>query len=290
MPAPEVNLEQLMRLSFERKLTGFFHVTDEDYHRGPGYSSSDICNLLRSPAHYRAAKAYPKRTPAMELGTQIHEFMLQPERFHARYLVEPEITGPKNRNPWKADWEAFKARCEAEGKAPMDRQTFAVIEGVAGAVCDHPSGAAMLETSVRELAAYVQDPDTGLVRKAKADLALPWGLADLKTTDDARQGSFIRTVRAFHYHTKAAWYLDVFNALLPDTPLDAFVWIAAEKAPPYGIACYAASPAMLESGRKTYQKALDVLSNCIETNVWPCYEGEILPLEFPDYMMKGDDL
>jgi exodeoxyribonuclease VIII len=283
--APAVTKEDLVKLGLEGRLNGFFRVSDEDYHSGPGVSSSGICDFLRSPAHYRASRQKAvKPTPAMEFGTQVHEFLLQPERFHARYLIEPPgIDGPRNKNPWKAKWDVFKAECEASGKIAVDRTTFTDIEGMTAAVCNHLAAGALLDGSVREVSAYVQCEETGFVRKARADIALHWGIADLKTTDDARKDSFIRSIRAFHYHVRAAWYLDIFNALLPE-PMDAFVWVAVEKKPPYGVACYAASPAMLETGRAVYESALAVLKGCVAKDVWPCYSGAIEPIELPDYV------
>lgn len=294
--ARSVDLAELQKLAEARQLTGFFRVTDEDYHGGPGVSASGVCDFLRSPAHYRAAKARPKKSAAMELGTQAHEFLFQPERFHARYLVEPEgMDGPKTKNPWKAKWDEFKAKCEVEKKEPMDRERYRIVEGIARAVCDHPSGGQLLDVALFELAAYVQDPDTGFIRKAKADMALPWGIADLKTTDDARLEAFIRTIRAFHFHVKAAWYLDVFNDVMGHKPehalyFDSFIWIAAEKAAPFGVACYAASPTMIENGRKTYQKAVEIMQTCIAKDVWPCYSGEIQAIELPDFAYRSADI
>lgn len=283
-------IEELRQLFAAGQLTGFYIVSDEDYHGGPGVSASGLCDFLRSPAHYRAAKAKSKTpTDAMVLGTQCHEFLLQPERFHARYLVEPEgIDGPKNRHPWKAKWDEFKAQCEVQEKQAIDRGAWATISGIGASVCAHPSAGMLLDGAICEIAAYVQDAETGFVRKAKADIALSWGIADLKTTDDARQEAFTKTIRNFHYHVKAAWYLDVFNALLPE-PMDAFIWIAAEKAAPYGVACYAASPRMLEHGRKVYQKALETMQTCVENDVWPCYPGDIQPIELPEYAYRDGE-
>lgn len=285
-----VTKKDLENLAKDGNLNGFFRVSDEDYHGGPGISSSDIANILRSPAHYRAAKKNGKQTPAMKLGTQCHEFLLQPERFHARYLLEPAdlICGPKNRNPWKGMWDSLKAQAELENKELLDRSTFADIESLAQAVCDHRSASALLEASERELAAYCQDPDTNLIRKAKADIVTHTGIiADLKTTDDARPDPFTRTVRFFHYHMKAAWYLDVFNSIDADFSFDSFVWIAAEKIDPFGVACYAASESMLDLGRKTYKKALDSLSECLEKNSWPCYPSHVQPIEFSDFVYRS---
>ena len=279
----------LKRLADAGELTGFFIVSDEDYHSGPGVSASGLCDFLRSPAHYKHSRSHPKRTPAMDFGTQVHEYILQPERFNWRYAIEPaNIIGPKNKNPAKALWDAFKARCEDEGRQPLDKATHESIFNIACAVTSHTSAALMLENSVKELAAYTTDPATGFVMKAKADIAMPWGVADLKTTEDARPSSFVRTISAFHYHVKAAWYLRVFNSMLEEK-MDAFVWIAVEKAAPHGVACYAASQRMLEKGDEIGQSALARMLQCQTENYWPAYSEEIEPIELPEYAYKGAD-
>ena len=279
----------LARMAHDGTLNGFFIVSDEDYHGGPGVSASGLCDFLRSPAHYQHSRTHPKRTAAMDFGTQVHEYILQPSRFAARYAIEPDgIDGPKNRNPWKATWDKFKADCEADGRQPLDKATHEAISAMAGAVSTHTSAAIMLENSHKELAAYTTDPATGFVMKAKADIAMPWGVADLKTTEDARPSSFVRTISAFHYHVKAAWYLRVFNSLL-DEKMDAFVWIAVEKAAPHGVACYAASPRMLEKGDEIGQAALVRMLKCQGENHWPAYSEEIEAIELPEYAYKGAD-
>jgi len=279
----------LKRLAAAGELTGFFIVSDEDYHGGPGVSASGLCDFLRSPAHYQHSRTHQKRTAAKDFGTQFHEYTLQPERFAARYAIEPaNIVGPKNRNPAKALWDAFKARCEDEGREPLDKAAHEAISTMANAVSTHTSAAIMLENSFKELAAYTTDPETGFIMKAKADIAMPWGVADLKTTEDARLGPFARTVVAWHYHVKAAWYLRVFNSLL-DEKMDAFVWIAVEKAAPHGVACYAASPRMLEKGDEIGQAALVRMLKCQRENHWPAYSEEIEAIELPEYAYKGAD-
>lgn len=284
--ARSVTLAELLGLSAAGQLNGFYLVTDEDYHAGPGISASGICEFLRSPAHYWHSKTHPKRTDAMEFGTRVHEYILQPPRFAARYAIEPaEINGPKNRNPAKALWDAFKTRCEDEGKKPIDKATYEAISAMAGAVSAHTAAASMLENSHKELAAYTTDPTTGITMKAKADIAMPWGVADLKTTEDARPSSFVRTISAFHYHIKAAWYLRVFNSLLEEK-MDAFVWIAVEKCAPHGVACYAASARMLEKGDEIGQAALARMLKCQGENHWPAYAEEIESIELPEYAYR----
>lgn len=291
--ATRATKDELFRLAADRKLTGLFIVSDEDYHGGPGFSASNICDFLKSPAHMRAAKRNPRRTAAMELGTRIHEYMLQPDRFKARY-----VRGEDNPHDWNKERKAYlewqKAFVERlEGREAVDPGEWDTITAVAQSVCDHVSAGLLLEGATFELAAFVQDEETGFVRKAKADILTPTGIiADLKTTIDASKDGFRYEVRKWKYHVKAAWYLDVFNAVAERAGqgfFDAFVWIAAETKDPYGVATHAAGERTLDKGREIYKKALEKLEICVQTDTWPCYSGEIQALELPEYDLRSTD-
>ena len=53
-------------------------------------SSSQLKELAKSPAHYKAAlDAINKRTPALEFGDAAHTFILQPKEFERRFITMP---------------------------------------------------------------------------------------------------------------------------------------------------------------------------------------------------------
>jgi len=284
---PRLSASDLAEKAKNGVLNGLFRVSDEDYHSGPGLSASGVVDFIRSPAHYLAAKQGAKKpTPAMMFGTKVHEYMLQPEVFAAKYAVEPEgCDGPKNRNPWKALWENFKKECEETKREPVDRKEYTDLVGIGESLSSHNAASSLLlEANGFEIAVYEQRD--GLIRKAKADILLDYAVADLKTTQDARPKPFLSSVRGLLYHVKAAWYLDLFKPYMPNAT--DFIWAAVETSSPYAVACYVASPAMMEKGRGIYEDALKTFAICSEKNLWPSYPDEFSVIDLPPYDYRED--
>ena len=65
----------------------FKNIPNEDYHAGPGISSSQLKQLLKSPAHFKYAmdnKSDP--TPAMLLGSLVHTMVQEPAKINDEYF------------------------------------------------------------------------------------------------------------------------------------------------------------------------------------------------------------
>jgi len=255
---------------------GVYEVANEAYHAGPGVSSTTIKKILRSPAH---AKIRGESTPAMALGTALHEAILEPEVFAEKYVR------------WSGGRRAGRAWDEFQGYALVLKQTiltedeWGALQGMqasfaASAIWDK------LRIGHREIAAYAIDAPTGLLVKAKADLLHEDIIVDIKTTDDATPEAFQRAIVNYGYHISARYYLDVFNAALKGDHYVTFVWAVVEKKPPHGLRYYYASQAMLDIGFKEYSKALELYGECEKTNNWPAYADTFEPIELPTYVTR----
>ena len=68
--------------------------SNNDYHESEGISSSQLKNILKSPAYYKHVKNYGiAPTAAMSLGTAIHTYYLEPTVYESSYtLAERTIT------------------------------------------------------------------------------------------------------------------------------------------------------------------------------------------------------
>ena len=103
---------------------------------------------------------------------------------------------------------------------------------------------------------------------------------DIKTTDDASPEGFSKSCANYGYHIQAAFYLEGLTRITGEQH-DTFVFIAVEKTPPYGIGVYYASHDFIAKGRELMGKALDIYSECLKTNLWPCYSAEAKELNLP---------
>ena len=122
-------------------------IGNEEYHKGPGLSSSDLKLLARSPLHYKTAKAIPpKETDAMRLGTAVHCAVLEPDRFEKEYAAAPEAIDRRTK-AGKAHW----AELEATGKVVLSGEDAQMVRGMADSVRRHPTATVQIgRASCRE--------------------------------------------------------------------------------------------------------------------------------------------
>lgn len=265
-----------------RRLRGVFYVDHQDYHDGPGLSSTRVKRLLESPAHFQTPV---KETDAMRFGTALHMAVLEPEIFAATYLCAPDVD--RRTTYGKETWKDFQDNLPTGRPYQiLTAAQWVQLAGMAQSLGRSAVFRGLIQSSVRELAAYAQCPETGVLRKAKSDIFSEDGIiADVKTCTSARPEDFWRTVLDYGYHTSAAWYLDVFSDALR-TEVKTFIWIAIEKVPPYAIGFYVADEKVLQIGRDQCKKAVEIYRNCEKTGEWPGYPDEVTLLEFPDYILR----
>ena len=113
-------------------------------------------------------------------------------------------------------------------------------------------------------------------------------LVDIKTTTDATD--FIRSgLINLKYHVKAAWYLDICNAIDLSADYFEFIWLVIEKTPPYGIIAYSMDILSDEfaEGRRLGLCALTEYRNCLRDDFWPCYDHNIRKAVLPRWYMEG---
>lgn len=256
--------------------------TDEEYFASPSISASDIDHLRRSPAHFKAHREgkLKRDTAAIRLGGLIHRYLLQPETLDNAFHIKPEGMSFANREgkAWRADhadkpiieareWEAMKAVPHAIARDPAARQMF--VDGWP------------------ELSCYVTD-ENGTERRSKFDFFSPAGnmLPDVKTTHDAREEAFQKTLYNLSMGVRAAFYLD--NAKLAGYEKDHYVLVAVESTPPYNVVPWRIDPAVIRAGRAVYQKALQTYRDCAESGRWPGYDyGSPVPtISFPGWAQK----
>lgn len=255
----------------------------EQYHAGLGTSKSNLDAIAKSPAHYLAAKMAAKKEPtaAQRFGSLVHTAILEPHKLNV--VVGPDLN--KNTNAWKA----FIADAESAGKVVISKGEQDALAGMAGSISAHPSASWLLGHGPVEHSAYWIDPGTGLLCRCRPDKFLRTAqgiiLVDLKTTADASEAEFARSIENFRYHVQAAFYSDGIEQTLKER-VTAFAFVAIEKEPPYAVACYQLSAVDVEDGREAYQSDLFLLSECLQKNEWPAYSTRIETITRPAWAKK----
>ena len=262
-------------------------VPADEYHSWDAVSNSRLSTIHKhSPAHLRHELDNPSEpTPAMALGSALHDAVLLPDVYRERYAVAPPCD--RRTKAGKATWAAF---CESSAGCTLltDAQSEAV-DGMSASVRSHPRVAELLAhpTARTELSIVWIDPGTGLTCKARLDILADcgeWIAGDLKTTSDAKPAEFSRSVWNFGYHRQAAMYTDALAAHGIDCPH--FLFVAVESSPPYAVSVHRMLDEAVQAGRDQIQPLLETYRVCMESGVWPAWGDDVHDLGLPYYAQR----
>lgn len=266
-------------------------MTNADYHAHPSVSKSHLDDVARSPAHYYARRLDPNREPreatkAMEFGTAVHCAVLEPDRFEAEYIVAPKFD--RRTKAGKAAAEDFEA--QNKGRLWLPRDEYDACRRVRDSVRSHPVVGLLLDSGAAEQSMFWTDPDTGIECKCRPDWLTGDGavVLDVKTTEDARQEAFARSIVNYRYFVQAPFYIDGVGMATGAVP-DLFVFIAVEKSPPYPTAMYFADQQMIEHGRAEYSRNLSTIKASRESGLWLGYPEELMPISMPRWAVTRLD-
>lgn len=281
---------------------GIHHLLDEHVYRNdPAIAISDLKEMNHSPMHFWSKKfgGYrAEKTEAQEIGTLTHLSVLEPEQYYKRTVLKPSDAPRKpteaQRNAkkpsdetiaaikWWDEWNAANA-----GKTELTQEERDQIWGITQGVLSNQDAASLLNNALKEVAMFktIEVDGVPIRIKGKADIICgpkhPKVIADLKTVDRgyANPDDFGYSVRKWGYHQQAAWYIDLYNSLTAaDDPFTTesekvvkktdWVFIVAEKLPPYAVITLELDRSAIEAGRAINKSHLAVLAECFKTNIW----------------------
>jgi len=220
-----------------------------DYHKVEALSASGAKLLLRSPAHYIAAKTAPKEpTAAMRLGTLTHALILEPEKFDAEFAVMPKFD--RRTTIGKKAAEEFEQ--DHVGKTIVDELAYEKARAIAASTRRHPLVAQGLTNGHAEVSLFWDQH--GVPCKARCDYMTGSAILDVKTCSDASPEGFARQIANFQYHLQAAHYAAGFREVV-GWELDRFIFIAVESDAPHAVGVYSLDARSLQSGRLLMERA-----------------------------------
>lgn len=243
-----------------QKNTMLADVSNDAYHSADGVSKSSLDLVAKSPAHYYYA---PPREPsrAMVIGSATHAAILEPDLFAQQYAVVD--VSDRRSSVWK---EAVAARGE---DSVLTRAEHDNIAGMVAAVRANPAITDILNVDgMAEHSLFTTDPVTGLTVKIRPDWLTKCGkMRDLKTTKDASDEGFGKSVANYRYHVQQAFYQDVFKWAFGELPDFAF-W-AVESEMPHCTTVIRLPHDVVQYARKLYRENLNTLARCIDSGDWP---------------------
>lgn len=286
------NVDKLKRelyAEYNRELIGLHtHISNDEYHAGPGLSKSSLDKVAQSINHWLANER--KETPAMLKGTCVHAALLEPESWKKDFVRAPDIDKRSN------EYLKVKRDVIAQGKVLVPYDLYMEVEDIVIGCLSNKVAQDLLCASgmerLPEASVYAEDPDTGLLIRCRPDLLLPGIdlIVDLKTTKcAATTGSnhFGRSAGMFNYDKQEAIYTDIMDMTFPGASHE-FVFIAVENAPPYNCTVFEMDAEDVAYGRMRYKEDLQKLHYYLQNpeEVTSGYSGMIEKLKIPGYFRR----
>ncbi|MCP4266554.1 MAG: hypothetical protein GY777_13435 [Candidatus Brocadiaceae bacterium] len=248
-------------------------ITDKEYFAAEGLNASSLKQFAKSPAHYKASLIAPeKKSTAFDIGTLVHQLVLEKTKGWA--IVE----GNRNSKSVKEMVETAKSLGKIAIKPGEDEAILKMADSVASNYYGQYLGR---DADCSELAGFVEDPETGLLLKAKFDYAPKSGniLFDLKTAQDASPAKFKWSAKDFGYDIQAVHYMHV--AKLCGLDYEQFIFVVVEKTAPYLTASYILEDETRERAEHKYKMLLQSFKACEDANDFSHgYDDELMELKF----------
>ena len=263
------------------------HPTDFELEAGVQYHDIDAINqsglkkILRSPLHYWERYINPNRvvtppTPALQFGTALDALVLEGEQLS---VAMPDHINRRT----KAGKEEYAAFVDSlpSGTMIFKKEDQAKLDEMADVILNHRAYDDLLRDATKAVLLWDW-------QKKKSDPILCKGeldgvvdqtdgvhVIDLKTTTDASADGFAHACGTYGYHIQAAFYMDgiwanreqSFSNLKQFNQIT-FTFIAIEKTPPYAIGIHQLHPVFIEQGRRQYESALAIYSDCRHRPNW----------------------
>jgi exodeoxyribonuclease VIII len=245
----------------------------EQYHNGPEHSNSGLTVLHdKTPAHYDLYRngLLKKTTPSLDLGTDVHAVLLEPERFDLEYAVGPDA----RRN--SKEWKEFEA--ENEGKRLLKQAEYDLLLSVKKRIFSSCRVAQwiMQQPGDTEVSVFWTDEATGLPCRCRPDKLIRYNsknlIIDIKTCRDASPEGFEKSIRSYGYARNDAFYR---RGLIAATGEPAEYLILAIEKPSMIAAVYEIEREdQIEAGIEI-NTLLATIKECEESGSWPGYSDEI---------------
>jgi len=249
---------------------GIHDISNQQYHDAEGYSRSSLMMIGTSPYHFwyhhlSGLAEKEDETDAMILGSLFHTLLLEPHLFNDEYAVLPPIN--KKTNKGKQEYAEFIA--SAGMKTVITEEQYQTAFAMCEALKTHNIVLDLVLDAEYEKSIFWTDRETGLQFKARPDIWHAHMVVDLKSTQSAEYKYFQNSAVRGGYFLQAGMMHEACNAV--NRPFEKFVFLAAEKKPPYAPAIYTLDDWSIEFGIEQFNNLKRKLVMCIEKNEWPSY-------------------
>ena len=254
-------------------------MTNKEYRKAQGISSSDFRLLEISPLHYQHKEHFTLSGDSFDFGSALHKMVLEPKEFEQEFAITPDA--PRNTKVGKDEHAQFfeelgERTALTSSEYKQIKKMSENVEIIAGK---------LLKGGAAESSHFSSD-EKGIVRKCRPDYYNEHTgiIIDVKTTKAGDEYSFARSIYDYKYHRQAAWYIDTLR--LCGKKAERFVFIAVDKTSPYMVRIYELDQEAIERGRKEYQDLLDEYIAFLETGKTQV----VKPINLPEWAKPQTDI
>lgn len=247
-------------------------VANNDYHRLPGVSNSQLKDFMVDPRvyHYKylSGEYQPESKPHFDFGSAVHELCLLGDASNIAVIPEEVLSESGARSG--AAWKAFEA--ENTGKLLLKQPDMEAVNRCVEAVkADPVAGELLAAPGVCERFFRATDENNGLELRCKVDKLCEVNgrhiVLDLKT---ASRGtglkSFPYSVCDYRYDCQDYFYRKVLAA--NGINVEAFVFVAIGTTQPHTVDCYSLDDDFLREAQTDVEQALFEIAERTRTNNW----------------------
>ena len=293
----------------------FGKIKDEPadvYHAADALSNSKLKNFSERPLYFwrkHVAKLIKQEeTRPLRVGRAVDAWILEgPAVFHREFIVVP-VNAPKvptsvqraAAKPAQKSidamlwWDDFAAI--AQDRCILSQVEWAEIARLEETLRSSPEVWAALNAGESQIT-WRKDYGNGIVVQVRTDVWCPNGISricdtacivDLKSCvslSDSSFSSFNSQFSKLGYYRQAGLYTAVISEILPaeERPVDGlrFFFAAAEKGEPFAAQLYEASQEDITLGFRESVDAIEQVTKCYQTGVWPGSLGGVQMLHIP---------
>lgn len=258
----------------------YTNMPDSVYRSFKAFNYSGLKEFKKSPAHY---KAYLEKEhsidPDLEVYKAVHLMTLEDESAQNRIVIKD--------GRWAGALKDEVQKLQSEGYIVLKQDGYDEAKNISASIKSHPLAHDLLGASLGEVSIFWLDPTTKCPLKTRVDiLTFKDGdiyLGDLKNFTGLHDEEFIgQQVIRQQYMMQMALYASGIKEVLGQYPKFVY-WVFIEPVTPYGCKIRRASTEHLFTIQKTFTDHFERFVKCTESNTWPCYDIEDMPLLLPKW-------
>ena len=232
--------------------------SNDQYHSHDSISASGLKMIYKKSVYHLLNQKF-KETPAMALGTAVHQALLEPDDFYDIYHIIEKIN-----KRTKAGKEEYQKQLDlAKDKIIIESDTHEIIKNILGAFRQNELAQKYCKGEI-ELSHYTQYEGIDVRVRPDCINRISNFISDVKTCQDNSPEAFKRDIYKWGYHLQSAFYMDMCG-------IDTFKFIAVTTTFPHTCEVYTLSDEMIEFGRNAYKQAFEKWKIYLESGNVPSY-------------------